>query len=131
MAPLVSCLALALIALGVANRRRPAMHWRLMLAAFAIDVGMVLYLEGSRSAVERAATSIHPVIWVHAGISLGVLALWVAMLRLGWLMLHGQPARRHTHRLLATVFLVLRLANLGTSLVLPHEHPPTETALHR
>jgi hypothetical protein len=131
MAPYLSLVVLGLLGAGILMRRRPRWHWPLMLSAFGLDLGLVIYLEGSRHAVETAATSIHPLVWVHATISLVVLGLWVAMLRLGWLMLHGRPAVRHTHRLLAGAFLVLRVANFATSLVLPHDSRLTETAIHR
>ena len=123
----VSTLALALIAAGVVLRRRRWLHWRLMLTALVFDLGLVLYLAISRDAVARAATDPHPVVWVHPAISAMVLVCWLGMLRLGWLMLHGRPAARHPHRLLAMVFVTLRVANHVPALALPPAVPAVVT----
>jgi hypothetical protein len=136
MSVLVSTLVLVLIGTGLAFRRRPAIHWPIMVSAFALALGLVIYLEASRQAIERAAVSVHPLVWVHAGISTVVLVLWCVMLRLGWVMLRRPATVRHIHRRVAKLFLALRLANFATSLAIPTHRPAAavvtaEAADHR
>ncbi len=128
ISPLISTLVLVLIGTGVAFRRRPSVHWPLMLTAFALDLGLVVYLEVSRRAVETAATSIHPLVWFHAAISLSVLFLWCVMLRLGWRMLRAGARVQSTHRRVAVVFATFRLLNYGTSLLIPTHREPAAVA---
>lgn len=42
MLHLISTAVLVLIGFGLANRRRPGLHWKIMATAFAIDLAMVL-----------------------------------------------------------------------------------------
>ena len=67
---------------------------KLMIAAFATDVLLVLYIEITRHAVETVVTTVRPLIWFHAGISLAV---------------------RVKHRYLGFTFCVLRSLNYITS----------------
>lgn len=119
MLHLASTLVVVLVLGGLYCRRTPALHLRFMLAAFIIDLLLVLYIEVTRGAVETVATQVRPFLWFHAAISLGVLALYVTMIVLGRRLLLAeaaaipdQPGRvRRLHRHLGVTFCVLRGLN--------------------
>jgi hypothetical protein len=109
-----------LIALGVGlafRRRNPRVHLRIMTACFVADLALVLWIELSRGAVETVVTQAHPIVWVHALISTGVLLCYLVMLNLGWRMTHGRAALRRTHKRMGITFCVLRLLNYATAFV--------------
>jgi uncharacterized membrane protein YozB (DUF420 family) len=113
---LVSTLVLCVIAAGLWFRRRNHhMHLRLMLAAFAMDVVLVLYIEITRQAVEKVVTHVGPLLWFHASVSIAVLACYVAMILLGRPMLSGKFETRKLHFAVAIAFVVLRGLNYVTS----------------
>ena len=112
---LVSLVVLLLVALGLWHRRMPARHMRFMTAAFALDVALVLYIEGTRHAVETVVATPRPIVWIHAAISLGVLALYVAQLSLGRRLQAGRPASRQVHIALGLTFVVMRGLNFATA----------------
>lgn len=114
---LISSAVLLLIAIGFRYRRDPAVHVRFMTAAFAIDLALVLYIEGTRHAVETVVGGPRPLVWFHAAISLGVLALYVTQLSLGRRLLAGRPASRRVHIALGLTFLVMRGLNYATAFV--------------
>lgn len=130
MLHVASTIVLAVIGLGLYfRRRRPDLHWRIMASAFAIDLFLVLYIEITRHAVETVVTQVKPFIWLHAGISLSVLVLYVLMLGLGRRLLlasasvGGSSAPpddqvRAMHRNLGMVFCVMRGLNYVTALLL-------------
>lgn len=115
----ISTLVLGLILLGFSFRRTPKVHIPCMLTAFALDLGLVLYIEFSRQAVERVSQEIqHPSHWLllfHVLVSVTVLVLYVVMLRLGLKLFKGEESQRHLHRRLGFCFLVCRLSNYVTS----------------
>lgn len=116
MLHLASTVVLLLIASGLwLRKRRPEMHFRLMLAAFCTDVLLVLYIELTRHAVETVVTRIRPLLWFHAGVSLAVLVCYVVMIRLGRPMLSGKYDTRVLHRYVGVTFVVLRSLNYITS----------------
>lgn len=115
MLHLASTLVLALIVAGVYYKRDTRRHLRLMIAAFAIDFSLVLYIELTRHAVERAVTHAGPLLWFHIAVSVGVLVVYVAQIQLGRRILAGFAATRTLHLQLGLTFLVLRLANYVTS----------------
>lgn len=111
-----------LVLLGVGllqRRRRPPLHRWLMLTAFMADLSLVLYIEATRHAVERVVTGApRPLVWVHAGISLAVLACYPVLIGLGRRLIAGAAAVRPAHRRLGLIFCVLRTLNYVTSLLL-------------
>jgi len=116
MLHLASTAVLILIATGLWFRKRnPQVHLRLMLTAFAADVLLVLYIESTRHAVEKVVAHVRPLIWFHAGVSLGVLVCYVMMILLGRPMLAGRYETRTLHRAVGITFVVLRGLNYVTS----------------
>lgn len=116
MLHLASTGVLILIAAGLWFRKRNSqIHQRLMIAAFISDVLLVLYIEMTRHAVEKVASHIRPLIWFHAGVSLGVLICYVLMIWLGRPMIAGKYETRTLHRSVGIAFVVLRGLNYVTS----------------
>jgi uncharacterized membrane protein YozB (DUF420 family) len=113
---LCSTAALVFVAAGLLlRRRRPEWHLKLMMAAFAIDLGLVVYIEATRRAVEKVAFEGHALLWFHAAVSVGVVVCYAAMIGLGRRLLVGEATVRHLHRNLGVLFCVLRLLNYVTS----------------
>ena len=93
----LSTVVLALVAAGLLVRRRPALHLRLMIAAFVVDLSLVLYIEATRHAVETVAATSSAFILFHATVSLLVLAAYVTQFALGRRVLAGIHTARRTH----------------------------------
>ncbi len=116
MLHIASSLVVILLLAGVSFRkRRPRVHFWLMLTAFSADLLLVIYIEIMRHAVEKVVTRGRPIIWFHAGVSLAVLACYVVMIYLGRPMLAGNYRTRGFHRRIGIAFLVLRGLNYVTS----------------
>jgi hypothetical protein len=116
MLHLLSSIVFALILAGVWCRKRwPAVHVRLMTAAFVCDLLLVLYIEASRHAVETVVGRGTSLIWFHATISTLVLVAYIAQIVLGRQMLAGIRTPRRVHALLGIAFVTLRSLNYVTS----------------
>lgn len=118
MTVFVSSLVLVLIALGLRFRRQRRVHIPLMISAFALDLGLVLWIELNRQAVEQALAGVQGLLLFHILVSLLVLVLYAALIAsgLGWL--KARPWGIAWHRRLALAFIVCRLTNFVTSLFL-------------
>jgi hypothetical protein len=114
----LSSLVLVLILVGVMMRRRRRVHIGIMSGAFAVDLTLLLYIEFTRSAVEKVATGVSPLVYVHAAIALAVMILYVVMIVLGRKALRGDRASRSTHRVLGVSFVALRGLTYVTALVM-------------
>jgi len=111
-----SSLVVLILLTGVAFRKkRPRVHFWLMLSAFFADLLLVVYIEVMRHAVEKVVTRGRPMIWFHAGVSLSVLVCYAVMLYLGTPMLSENYRTRGLHRRVGMAFLVLRGLNYVTS----------------
>jgi hypothetical protein len=116
MLHVLSTLVLVIVAVGFWLRKRQnAVHIRLMISAFLIDLFLVLYIEFSRHAVEKVVASTQLLVWFHAAVSVMVLVCYVAMIQLGRRLLAGHQTARKWHRMLGMTFLVLRGLNYVTS----------------
>lgn len=118
MLHIVSSIVLVMVAAGLYFRRKTVVHMRFMVAAFLLDLALVLYIEMTRHAVEKVASHVRPLVYVHAAISLGVLIAYVIMILLGRRVLKGKRASRSTHRHLGMAFVVLRVLNYVTALMM-------------
>lgn len=111
-----STFVVVLLLIGVwFRKRRPEVHFALMLGAFCTDLLLVIYIEVMRHAVEKVVSHGRPIIWFHATVSLAVLVCYVFMIRLGRPMLAGHYQTRSLHRAVGIAFLVLRGLNYLTS----------------
>ena len=112
----VSTFILLVLAFGLYQRRNRRIHIPCMLAAFVLDVSLVLIIELNRQAIENVATHLDNTLLVfHVSISLMVLILYGVLTYLGFQILKGKPGVLKWHRLLAYPFLVFRLINYVTS----------------
>lgn len=118
MLHIISTLVLLLIAAGVYHRKRTRTHLRLMLAAFLLDVSMVIYIETTRHAVEKVAHHTGFLLWFHVAVSVAVLVAYVAQIQLGRKILNGFVASRNLHIKLGLTFCTLRLLNYVTSFMI-------------
>ncbi len=136
---LFSTLVLVIIAAGLYFRRKVKLHIPLMLAAFVIDLSLVLIIEFQRAAVEKVASNVMAgtdyFLIFHASISLLVLVLYVLLMRSGYKIYKALYSLKLDaaqfaelrlkmqtdyllHRNLAFAFVILRLVNFVTSLSL-------------
>lgn len=104
----------AVIVLGLALRRNPRAHIPLMLGAFALDLGSVVYLQIQRRAMQKAASTPTPVLMVHIAFAFLSLLLYAAMVVTGT-RLARTGLGRGAHRTLARIFLVCRAGTWITS----------------
>jgi len=123
MLHLLSTLVVLLIGAGVLLRRRPAIHLRVMTAAFLIDLGIVLYIETTRHAIERVTGPAGPLIWFHASISTLVLLAYLGQITLGRRVLAGRATSRQAHIALGVAFCVLRGTNYVTAFMVSSQAP--------
>ena len=116
---LASSFVLALIVVGTWFRRKsPRLHVGLMVAAFVVDLSLVVYIEATRLAIETVSTTPVSFVHLHALISTLVLVAYVAQLTLGWRVLTGVGAARRVHATVGIAFVSLRSLNYLTSLFL-------------
>ncbi|MFN8615342.1 MAG: hypothetical protein U0003_05480 [Vampirovibrionales bacterium] len=113
--PVLSTLVLVLIALGLKHRRVPGKHIPLMLSALLIDVGMVLWLEWHRQAVEQVVEGVSGLLLFHVCVSTLVVVLYIGLLITGIRQAKGIALSTQWHRWMAIAFVVGRLINYVTS----------------
>ena len=116
----ISTVVLVLILIGLAQRKNMKVHVPAMLAAFVIDVVLVLWIELNRAAIETVAEDIqnpqdHGLLLFHVSVSLITLGLYTFLTILGFKILKGRRDLLKLHRNWAAVFLLCRLANFITS----------------
>ncbi len=112
---------LALIFLGWIYRRKRNLHIGLMATAMAADLGLVLWIELSRHAVEQALGVGEfelpgAFLAFHIVLSVVSLLLWFVQLVLGIKIARGKRQLLPVHKLCALFFVLFRLANFVTSL---------------
>jgi len=111
----VSTLVLALLLVGFAQRSDRRRHRAFMLVAFAIDLGLVVWIEATRGAVEHVVAGVPALLAFHVVISTGVLVCYLGMIGLGSRLFAGRFELRTWHRNLGITFVVLRGLNYVTS----------------
>jgi hypothetical protein len=118
----VSTCVLVLLVIGFAQRGDRRRHRALMLVAFALDLGLVVWIEATRSAVERVVAGVPALLAFHVAVSTGVLVCYLGMIGLGSRLINtpslhddGRFELRTWHRNLGITFVVLRGLNYVTS----------------
>ena len=112
----LSIFVCVMLATGVLFRRRRRVHIPLMLTAFAIDLGIVLYLEIARHVIESLVDRPMTVLLVvHILLSVLVLVLYVVQVVTGIKKARGKPVAAHLK--VAVVFMICRFGNLATSMM--------------
>ncbi len=109
-----SFLAIVLVAAAILQRYRFRRHVAFILAAFAVDLGLVLAIELNRNAVKTVVAGGAAVLYVHVTLAVFVLALYVHQIWCGWA-LHRGGKRRRSHRAGALAFVVCRLLVFATA----------------
>jgi len=113
----LSVFVCVLLVVGVLNRRRRNVHIPLMVSAFLIDVGMVLYLEIRRHVIESIpGRPMTPLLIVHISLSTVVLICYGLQIYSG--IQNAKGRRRPWHRKSAVAFLITRFGNLITSFMI-------------
>lgn len=115
----VSFLVLVLLAVGLARRRDRRTHPWIMRVAFALDLGLVGFLELTRGAVERASEFASGLLAFHVLVAVLALVTNVYLLYSGTKILAGEDQRQPRHRQVAWVFVVLRLTTFVTAFAIP------------
>ena len=115
-----STLAVLLIAAGLYYRRQAVIHMPLMVAAFTVDLGLLLYIETTRHAIQAVqteiqATSHHPLLLFHVSVSAIMLGLYVVQIVSGYKLFKGGSVSRAFHRYAGWSFVGFRLLNYVTS----------------
>lgn len=118
MLHITSTLVLLLIVGGVYFRRQIRTHLRFMLAAFIIDLSLVVYIEATRHAVDKVVHHTGWLLWFHVLVSLAVVVAYLAQIQLGRRILQGFVASRALHMRLGMTFCALRLINYVTSFMI-------------
>jgi hypothetical protein len=96
------------------RRKRPALHWKLMVTAFTIDLSLVLYIELTRHAIEGLPHA-SPLLLFHVSVSVAALVGYLIMFVLGSRLLRGRANVRIAHRNVGLTFMTLRSLNFVTS----------------
>ncbi len=109
---LISAFVCVLLVVGLLARRHKTGHISLMVSAFVIDLGLVLYLELARGVVESVPEKMSPLLAFHLVLSTIVLGLYVGQIVTGLRNARGQ--RSGWHAKVALVLLVCRIGNLIT-----------------
>ncbi|MCG3133485.1 MAG: hypothetical protein HMLKMBBP_00659 [Planctomycetes bacterium] len=113
---LLSALGWALLAAGWIARRNRTAHLRLVIPGMALDLGLVLWLEFTRSVIaQTVTTSYSPLQWTHIGASAAATVLYLPVIWLGIALVRRKatPAQRSWHRRLAVAALLLRTVGLA------------------
>lgn len=113
--PLLQTLVLLLISIGLYFRKVNRIHIPVMIAAFLIDLGMVLYLELNRAAVEQVIGGVEGLLLFHVIVSTLVVVLYVALFVTGFRLFKKVTLSPKLHRTLAMAFVLGRLINYITS----------------
>jgi len=114
----ISTLVLLLLAAGFLSRRRRRIHIPIMLAAFGLDLSLVLAIEITRGAIRKATTAPPPLLLFHVLVSVLALVFYGAMYVLGRRVQSGAEQLRPWHRRTALVFGACRATNYVTSWML-------------
>lgn len=112
---LVSTLVLVILVAGFGSRRSRRRHRALMLLAFAVDVGLVAWIEATRGAIEQVTPGMSLLLAFHIVVSTAVLLAYVGMIGLGTRVFAGRFELQTWHRNLGIGFVVLRSLNYVTS----------------
>jgi hypothetical protein len=121
MLHIISSLVFVIIVVGILLRRSPRVHLSFMLAAFTLDLGLTIYIEATRHAVEKVVLQTNTLIWFHAIVSSLVLLAYIVQIILGGKILTqlaGITINRQTHMVLGIIFCCLRLVNYVTSFMI-------------
>ncbi len=108
---LIATVGWALLVLGWIFRRQRTRHLGFVLPGMAVDLGLVVYLEMSRSVIELTAEKTYNAVqWTHIGTSTVATVLYIPTIILGARLMSGATGAgiRTWHKRCAVSALVLR-----------------------
>ena len=115
MFQLFNGLVLCAISIGIAVRRHRKIHVPIMLTCFVLDLGLVLYLELSRGAIDIAAQHVsESLMQIHLLFAILTIAGYCMAIYTGRKILNGAPLFK-IHHLNALIFLTARIGVFVTS----------------
>lgn len=113
-----SFMIVALMTVGLYNRKKRAKHITLMLTAIFWDFCLILQIELSRSAIKKAMdfSKHHFMLDVHLVLAISTVVLYVIMIYTG-ISIHKRHKKSFVpyHRSMGILTYLLRLATLVTS----------------
>lgn len=120
----VSTLVVFLIFLGWKFRKRAEIHIPLMASAFVLDLGLLLYIEFTRHAIETIRVDIvsaadEKLLYFHVLVSAIMLVLYFIQIGTGIRLARGHAVSRAFHRNSGYAFILCRLLNYVTSFFVP------------
>ncbi len=107
----IASVAFVLLWLGYSQRHNRLRHVACIAAALALDIGLVLYLEATRSAIKTALSFELAILQqIHIAVSTVALLLYFPIIFLGIRLLMNKASRsqRNWHRQLAVCALLFR-----------------------
>lgn len=105
----IASLAWLCLVLGYLARRKRSRHVPLVVAGIGADLGLVLYLQITREAVQTAVSfSLSPLEQIHILFSTLALVLYFPVLYLGIQLIRGQKTSRLLHKRFAVTALIFR-----------------------
>lgn len=115
MFKILNTIVVLLIIAGLIARKQTRAHISLMLAAFTLDMGLLLAIEFQRDAINTALhTHLKPLLFFHIGVSVLMIVFYIIMIRSGIATLKDRK-HKNRHKKLAKVFLILKALNYLTS----------------
>jgi hypothetical protein len=110
------CIVLLMLA-GIIVRRRRQIHVKIMSVAMIWDIILILQIELSRSAIQKATHAItNPLILnIHISIAVTTVILYGFMVYTGRKLLSGQNEIRPRHKVLGWTTLGMRVLTFVTS----------------
>ncbi|MBL7665905.1 MAG: hypothetical protein JNM93_12290 [Bacteriovoracaceae bacterium] len=112
-----SALILALLLIGVYFRRNRARHIKIMSFVIAWDILLVLQIELTRSAIDKASRVVtnSGLLNIHVSIAVSTVILYLVLIYLGRKLLKGQEKYRPWHRRLGMLTVGMRILTFVTS----------------
>lgn len=111
----ISFFVLIIIAFGIYYKKKRAVHYSLMGSAFVIDVALVLYLEFTRGAIDKAMNPSGPLLIFHIAVSVVAMLLYLVQFYLGYRFIKGRSGSIKMHRYCGITFVLCRVTNFVTS----------------
>jgi len=121
-ANIASIVITIVLLIGVALRRNRKLHPPIMIACFVADLGLVVWLEVTRSAVETAVGNMSALMVTHIVLAVLMILSYVSLMATGFKVLRAKEplefdTHRKSHRAASISFFIIRVAVLVTALM--------------
>lgn len=107
----------ALMVFGILKRKNRKIHVPTMIAVLSWDIILILQIELSRNAVEKASKAlVNPILLnVHVSFAVSCVIFYLLLIYTGRKLLNGENEFRSRHRLFGWSAFALRTLTLATS----------------